>query len=200
MASVLPKAGAAVNIPPSFSWYFQRSSTVQWCVKRRCCLFHNHFVVFHQMSTLYSQCESGTDGRLTEDNNICWWDVMGKFLSGKNTWPVFVSTAARKMWQTRLNFFFSTGSISYISGSFSFDQAVKACRRQGAELALVGHLYSAWRFQKYDQCDGGWLRDGSVRFPISNPRERCGGLPEAGVRSFGFPNKTMHLYGAYCYR
>ncbi|XP_030248643.1 hyaluronan and proteoglycan link protein 2 isoform X2 [Sparus aurata] len=94
----------------------------------------------------------------------------------------------------------TSGSISYISGSFSFDQAVKACRRQGAELALVGHLYAAWRFQKYDQCDGGWLRDGSVRFPISNPRERCGGLPEAGVRSFGFPNKTMHLYGAYCYR
>lgn len=106
MASVLPKAGAAVNILPWFSWYFQRSSTVRWCVKRRCCLFHNHFVVFHQMSTLYSQCESGTDSRLTEDNNICWWDVMGKFLSGKNTWPVFVSTAARKMWQTRFNFFF----------------------------------------------------------------------------------------------
>nr|XP_046256785.1 hyaluronan and proteoglycan link protein 2 [Scatophagus argus] len=92
------------------------------------------------------------------------------------------------------------GLVSYISGSFSFEQAGHACKRQGAELALVGHLYSAWRFQKYDQCDGGWLRDGSVRFPISNPRERCGGIPEAGVRSFGFPNKMMHLYGAYCYR
>lgn len=93
-----------------------------------------------------------------------------------------------------------TGSIYYISGSFSFEQAERACKRQGAELALVGQLYAAWRFQNYDQCDGGWLRDGSVRFPISNPRERCGGIPEAGVRSFGFPNKTMHLYGAYCYR
>ncbi|KAG8009780.1 Hyaluronan and proteoglycan link protein 2 [Nibea albiflora] len=92
------------------------------------------------------------------------------------------------------------GSVYYISGSFSFKQAEHACKRQGAELALVGQLYAAWRFQNYDQCDGGWLRDGSVRFPIRNPRERCGGIPEAGVRSFGFPNKTMHLYGAYCYR
>ncbi|CAJ1063092.1 hyaluronan and proteoglycan link protein 2 [Xyrichtys novacula] len=94
----------------------------------------------------------------------------------------------------------TSGSVYYISGSFSFEQAERACKHQRAELALVGQLYSAWRFQKYDQCDGGWLRDGSVRFPISNPRERCGGLPEAGVRSFGFPNKLKHLYGAYCYR
>ncbi|XP_029308410.1 hyaluronan and proteoglycan link protein 2 [Cottoperca gobio] len=94
----------------------------------------------------------------------------------------------------------TSGSVSYISGSFSFEQAGLACQRQGADLALVGHLYSAWRFQNYDQCDGGWLRDGSVRFPISNPREHCGGIPEAGVRSFGFPNKMMHVYGAYCYR
>eukprot|EP00064_Thunnus_orientalis_P013039 superscaffoldBa00002073_g13076 len=94
----------------------------------------------------------------------------------------------------------TSGSVYYISGAFSFEQAEHACRRQAAKLALVGQLYSAWRFQNYDQCDGGWLKDGSVRFPISNPRERCGGIPEAGVRSFGFPNKSMHLYGAYCFR
>lgn len=94
----------------------------------------------------------------------------------------------------------TTGSVSFVPGSFSFQQAESACRRQGAQLALVGHLYAAWRFQKYDRCDGGWLKDGSVRFPISTPRKRCGGLPEAGVRSFGFPDKTAHLYGAYCYK
>ncbi|KAA8579069.1 hypothetical protein FQN60_018810 [Etheostoma spectabile] len=94
----------------------------------------------------------------------------------------------------------TSGSVSYVAGSFSFEQAGHACRRQGAEVALVGQLYSAWRFQNYDQCDGGWLKDGSVRFPIINPREHCGGIPEPGVRSFGFPNKMMHLYGAYCYR
>ncbi|XP_047453977.1 hyaluronan and proteoglycan link protein 2 isoform X2 [Mugil cephalus] len=94
----------------------------------------------------------------------------------------------------------TAGSVFYMSGSFSFEQAGHACKHQGAELALVGQLYAAWHFQKQDQCDGGWLKDGSVRFPISNPRKRCGGIPEAGVRSFGFPNKTTHLYGAYCYR
>uniref|UniRef100_H3D621 Hyaluronan and proteoglycan link protein 2 n=1 Tax=Tetraodon nigroviridis TaxID=99883 RepID=H3D621_TETNG len=92
------------------------------------------------------------------------------------------------------------GSVSFLPGSFSFQQAEKACRRGGAQLALVGQLYAAWRFHKYDRCDGGWLKDGSVRFPISNPRRRCGGLPEAGVHSFGFPDETAHRYGAYCYR
>lgn len=92
------------------------------------------------------------------------------------------------------------GYVFYVSGSFSFQQAADTCERQGARLALVGQLYAAWRFQKYDQCDGGWLSDGSVRFPISAPRERCGGIAEAGVRSFGFPDKSAPLYGAYCYR
>ncbi|XP_037532701.1 hyaluronan and proteoglycan link protein 2 [Nematolebias whitei] len=94
----------------------------------------------------------------------------------------------------------TVGSVFYISGSFSFDQAVHVCKHQGAELALVGQLYAAWRFQHFDQCNGGWLKDGSVRFPINIPRKNCGGIPEAGVRSFGFPHKTTHLYGAYCYR
>lgn len=94
----------------------------------------------------------------------------------------------------------TAGYVFYVSGSFSFQQAAATCERQGARLALVGQLYAAWRFQKYDQCDGGWLSDGSVRFPISAPRERCGGIAEAGVRSFGFPDKSASLYGAYCYR
>ncbi|XP_029929367.1 hyaluronan and proteoglycan link protein 2 [Myripristis murdjan] len=92
------------------------------------------------------------------------------------------------------------GTVFYIAGPFSYSQAAQACKHKGAELALVGHLYSAWRFQNYDQCDGGWLRDGSVRYPITTPRERCGGMPEPGVRSFGFLDKSLQLYGAYCYR
>uniref|UniRef100_A0A3P8VNL1 Hyaluronan and proteoglycan link protein 2 n=1 Tax=Cynoglossus semilaevis TaxID=244447 RepID=A0A3P8VNL1_CYNSE len=73
-----------------------------------------------------------------------------------------------------------SGVVYYISGAFSFQQATHACQRQSAELALVGQLYAAWYFHNYDQCDGGWLRDGSVRFPIRNPRERCGSTYEAG--------------------
>uniref|UniRef100_A0A3B3ZBR7 Uncharacterized protein n=1 Tax=Periophthalmus magnuspinnatus TaxID=409849 RepID=A0A3B3ZBR7_9GOBI len=92
------------------------------------------------------------------------------------------------------------GSVFYARGSFSYKQAELACAEKGAKLADVGQLYSAWHFHQYDRCDGGWLRDGSVRFPISNPRRRCGGVSEAGVRSFGFPDRNAHLYGAYCYR
>ncbi|XP_061631297.1 hyaluronan and proteoglycan link protein 2 [Phyllopteryx taeniolatus] len=94
----------------------------------------------------------------------------------------------------------TAGSVFYIPGAFSLEEAGRACGRRAAELALVGQLYAAWRFRGYDRCDGGWLRDGSVRFPIGTPRARCGGIPEPGVRSFGFANKTSHLYGAYCYR
>lgn len=94
----------------------------------------------------------------------------------------------------------TTGTVFYKTGSLSYDQADQACKKEGAELALVGHLYSAWRFLNYDRCDGGWLRDGSVRYPIAFPRPRCGGFPEPGIRSFGFPTKTSRLYGAYCYR
>uniref|UniRef100_A0A8C2NI04 Hyaluronan and proteoglycan link protein 2 n=1 Tax=Capra hircus TaxID=9925 RepID=A0A8C2NI04_CAPHI len=65
--------------------------------------------------------------------------------------------------------------------------------------AKVGHLYAAWKFSGLDQCDGGWLADGSVRFPITTPRPRCGGLPDPGVRSFGFPRPQQAAYGTYCY-
>lgn len=94
----------------------------------------------------------------------------------------------------------TVGSMFFVGGPFTFDEAEQTCKGQGAELALVGQIYSAWRFLNFDQCDGGWLRDGSVRFPIVTPRERCGGLPEPGVRSFGFPSKMQKLFGAYCYR
>lgn len=93
-----------------------------------------------------------------------------------------------------------SGSVFYIAGAFSFEQAGHTCKNQGSEMALVGQLYAAWHFHNFDQCDAGWLKDGSVRFPISNPRERCGGISEAGVRSFGFPDKNTHVYGVYCYR
>lgn len=66
-------------------------------------------------------------------------------------------------------------------------------------VAKVGHLYAAWKFSGLDRCDGGWLADGSVRFPITTPRPRCGGLPDPGVRSFGFPRPQRAAYGTYCY-
>ncbi|KAK5861693.1 hypothetical protein PBY51_017150 [Eleginops maclovinus] len=83
----------------------------------------------------------------------------------------------------------TSGSVSFISGSFSFEQAGHACQRQGAALALVGHLYSAWRFQNYDQCDGGWLRDGSVRFPSATPGSSAEESLKQGCAHSGSPTR-----------
>lgn len=87
----------------------------------------------------------------------------------------------------------------FVPGRLTLSEAHAACRRRGAVVAKVGHLYAAWKFSGLDQCDGGWLADGSVRFPIITPRPRCGGLPDPGVRSFGFPRPQQAAYGTYCY-
>ncbi|XP_032372229.1 hyaluronan and proteoglycan link protein 1 [Etheostoma spectabile] len=81
----------------------------------------------------------------------------------------------------------------------TFDEAVQACLDDGAEIAKVGHIYSAWKLEGYDRCDAGWLADGSVRYPISRPRKNCSPT-EAAVRFIGFPDKKQKSYGVYCYK
>ncbi|CAL8308537.1 unnamed protein product [Lota lota] len=78
------------------------------------------------------------------------------------------------------------------------------CHTLGAQLATAGQLYLAWQ-AGLDQCDPGWLADGSVRYPINVPRRHCGGN-EPGVRTVynnanrtGFPDTTA-LFDAYCFR
>ncbi|XP_064494465.1 brevican core protein isoform X4 [Pseudopipra pipra] len=87
---------------------------------------------------------------------------------------------------------------------FTLEEAVERCRALGAELASPGQLYAAWN-AGLDACSPGWLADGSVRYPIVTPRERCGGaLP--GVKTiFLFRNQTgfpdaQSRYDAYCFR
>ncbi|XP_035974189.1 hyaluronan and proteoglycan link protein 2 isoform X1 [Halichoerus grypus] len=93
----------------------------------------------------------------------------------------------------------TAGHVFFVPGRLTLSEAHAACRRRGATVAKVGHLYAAWKFSGLDQCDGGWLADGSVRFPITSPRPRCGGLPDPGVRSFGFPRAQQAAFGTYCY-
>ncbi|XP_061762294.1 hyaluronan and proteoglycan link protein 1-like [Nerophis ophidion] len=83
--------------------------------------------------------------------------------------------------------------------SLTFDEAVQACIDDGAEIAKVGHMFSAWKLEGYDRCDAGWLADGSVRYPISRPRKNCSPT-EAAVRFVGFPDKQQKLFGVYCYK
>uniref|UniRef100_A0A3P8VC39 Brevican n=1 Tax=Cynoglossus semilaevis TaxID=244447 RepID=A0A3P8VC39_CYNSE len=86
----------------------------------------------------------------------------------------------------------------------SFAEAQSYCRAAGAELATTAQLYLAWG-EGLDRCSPGWLSDGSVRYPIVTPRERCGG-PQAGVKTLyrfsnrtGFPEPTS-LHDVYCFK
>ncbi|XP_053557448.1 hyaluronan and proteoglycan link protein 1 [Bombina bombina] len=81
----------------------------------------------------------------------------------------------------------------------TYDEAVQACINDGAQIAKVGQMYAAWKLLSYDRCDGGWLADGSVRYPISKPRRRCS-PNEAAIRFVGFPDKKHKLFGVYCYK
>ncbi|XP_041086341.1 neurocan core protein isoform X2 [Polyodon spathula] len=99
-----------------------------------------------------------------------------------------------------------TGEVfhSTVPEKLSLAMASTHCHSLGAQLATAGQLYLAWH-GGLDRCDPGWLADGSVRYPIRQPRKNCGG-DEPGVRTLyqhpnrtGFPDTTS-LYDAYCYR
>lgn len=87
---------------------------------------------------------------------------------------------------------------------FTFGEAKAYCLSHGAELATTAQLYAAWN-EGLNHCSPGWLADGSVRYPIVTPRERCGG-GEPGVRTVyrysnqtGFP-ETHSRHDVYCFR
>ncbi|XP_074540337.1 brevican core protein [Halichoeres trimaculatus] len=87
---------------------------------------------------------------------------------------------------------------------FTFWEAKAYCLSHGAELATTAQLYAAWN-DGLNLCSPGWLADGSVRYPIVTPRERCGG-GEPGVRTVyrysnqtGFP-EVQSQHDVYCFR
>ncbi|XP_074469684.1 brevican core protein-like isoform X4 [Sebastes fasciatus] len=91
-----------------------------------------------------------------------------------------------------------------IPQQLSFNEARSYCRAEGAELATTAELYLAWS-EGLDRCSPGWLSDGSVRYPIIDPRERCGG-PQPGVKTvYRFSNQTgfpepSSLHDVYCFK
>lgn len=92
----------------------------------------------------------------------------------------------------------------------TFAEARRACAEQDGILASAEQLHAAWR-DGLDWCNAGWLRDGSVQYPVSRPREPCGGLGGAGsagpdgggahggVRNYGYRHNAGERYDAFCF-
>ncbi|KAM9352302.1 aggrecan core protein [Symphorus nematophorus] len=83
--------------------------------------------------------------------------------------------------------------------TLTFQEAQQACQDAGAVIASPQQLQAA--FEKgLHQCDAGWLRDQTVRYPIVSPRDKCAGnmLHLPGVRSYGLRPASEH-YDVFCY-
>ncbi|XP_029111880.1 hyaluronan and proteoglycan link protein 3 [Scleropages formosus] len=81
----------------------------------------------------------------------------------------------------------------------NFLAAQRACEEQDSALATFEQLFAAWE-EGLDWCNAGWLADGTVQYPITIPREACGGQGMApGVRNYGTRHRRLHLYDAFCF-
>lgn len=122
------------------------------------------------------------------------------FISEVKSYLLLSFKLPNMMWQVTLCLSSMSGEVYFLQHhiKLNFTEAEEACQSDGGRMAKVGQLYAAWRFVGLDQCDAGWLADGSVRYPIIQPRMNCG-TSEQGVRSFGFPPKHLK-HGVYCYK
>lgn len=83
--------------------------------------------------------------------------------------------------------------------NFNFQNAEAACLAQDAVVASFEQLYEEWR-SGLDWCNAGWLSDGTVQYPITKPREPCGGArTSAGLRNYGRRDKSNSRYDVFCF-
>ncbi|KAM9800942.1 hyaluronan and proteoglycan link protein 1 [Neosynchiropus ocellatus] len=83
--------------------------------------------------------------------------------------------------------------------NLNFYEAERACREQDAVVASFDQLYESWR-GGLDWCNAGWLSDGSVQYPITTPREPCGGKNTVpGIRNYGRRDKEKNQYDVFCF-
>ncbi|XP_055487224.1 LOW QUALITY PROTEIN: hyaluronan and proteoglycan link protein 2-like [Leucoraja erinacea] len=85
---------------------------------------------------------------------------------------------------------------------FNYHQAVRACQGQDARIARLSSSCSKVRAGDggLEWCNAGWLEDGSVQYPVTLPRDPCGGrhLPP-GIRNYGTRNKQRDRFDTYCF-
>ncbi|XP_036454697.1 hyaluronan and proteoglycan link protein 1a isoform X2 [Colossoma macropomum] len=83
--------------------------------------------------------------------------------------------------------------------NLNFHDAETACLEQNAVVASFDQLYQAWK-GGLDWCNAGWLSDGTVQYPITKPREPCGGTRAgAGLRSYGQRDKANSHFDVFCF-
>lgn len=83
--------------------------------------------------------------------------------------------------------------------NLNFNDAVQACLDQDAVVATFDQLFEAWK-GGLDWCNAGWLNDSTVQYPITKPREPCGGTSNGpGVRNYGRRDKHRSRYDVFCH-
>ncbi|KAG7232823.1 hypothetical protein INR49_008053, partial [Caranx melampygus] len=82
----------------------------------------------------------------------------------------------------------------------SFSRARQVCEEQDSSVATFTQLLRAWEEDSLNWCNAGWLADGTVQYPITQPRAPCGGhSPLPGIRSYGRRHLHLHRYDVFCF-